>query len=192
MHSDRTGRLSLALAGHLILCFCVFSIELEMHSKMSAAYAGRHYAQHGSGTCTGCPGSFRGPAAVCWPHSAKWGQFALGVSLSLGMQRLAHREIWILGYRLYISGMTKDRAGDWLFTDQHVFFVCRTSGSHGHTFDLIKHRRSPHRSLMSPCTSQVEKTLLCIWFDVCIVLFASVPPICPFLFTNIIYYSPIS
>lgn len=134
VHSDRTGRLSLALTGHLILCFCVFSIELEMHSKMSAAYAGRHYAQHGSGTCTGCPGSFRGPAAVCWPHSAKWGQFALGVSLSLGMQRLAHGEVRIWGYRLYISGMTKDRAGDCLLTNMCFVFVKQGDS---HTFELI-------------------------------------------------------
>lgn len=109
-----------------------------MHSRMRAAYAGRHYAQHGPGTCSGCPGSFRGPAAVCWPHSAKWGQFALGDSLSLGMQRLAHLEIRIWSYRLYISGMTEDRAGDRLFTDQRVFCVCKTRGSQCHKFDLIK------------------------------------------------------
>lgn len=39
--------------------FCVFSIRLLMHSKLSAAYAVRHYAQRGSGTYTDSPGSFR-------------------------------------------------------------------------------------------------------------------------------------
>lgn len=39
--------------------FCVFSIRLLMHSKLSAAYAVRLYAQRGSGTYTDSPGSFR-------------------------------------------------------------------------------------------------------------------------------------
>lgn len=39
--------------------FGAFSIRLLMHSKLSAAYAVRHYAQRGSGTYTDSPGSFR-------------------------------------------------------------------------------------------------------------------------------------
>lgn len=159
--------------------FLCVSIELEMHSKLSAAYAGRHYAQHGSGTCTGCPGSFRGPAAVCWPHSAEWGQFAFGVFLSLGMQRLAHLEIRFWGYRLYTSGMNQDRAGDQLFTDNMCFVFVKQGVTHLMT--NVKHKGSSHRSLLFPCNSQVEKTLLCIWFDVCPVLFASMPQLYAFL-----------
>lgn len=39
--------------------FCAFSIRLLMHSKLSAAYAVRQYAQCGSGTYADSPGSFR-------------------------------------------------------------------------------------------------------------------------------------
>lgn len=155
-----------------------------MHSRMRAAYAGRHYAQHGSGTCSGCPGSFRGPAAVCWPHSAKWGQFAFGGSLSLGMQRLAHLEIRIWSYRLYISGMTKDKSW-WPTVYWPMCVLCLSNKGITRPqiwFDKnVKHRGSWHRSSLSPCTSQVEKTLLCIWFDVCSVLFVSMPWVYAFL-----------
>lgn len=74
-------------SAHLIFFVCVF---LFMHSKLSAAYAVRHYAQRGSGTYTDSPGSF-GEAGCCLLAAlSQVGTVCTwSLSQSLGIQRLA-------------------------------------------------------------------------------------------------------
>lgn len=61
-----------------------------MHSKLSAAYAVRHYAQRGSGTSTDSPGSFREAGSCLLAAISQVGTVCTwSLSLSLGMQRLA-------------------------------------------------------------------------------------------------------
>lgn len=64
-----------------------------MHSKLSAAYAVRHYAQRGSGTYTDSPGSFREAGCCLLAALSQVGTVCTwSLSQSLGIQRLAYRE----------------------------------------------------------------------------------------------------
>lgn len=56
--------------------------------KLSVAYAVRHYAQRGSGTCSDSPGSSSRLAADCLAALSQVGT----VGGLLGMKRLAHWE----------------------------------------------------------------------------------------------------
>lgn len=75
------------------LFFCTFSIRLSKQGKLSAAYAVRQYAQHGSGTYTDSPGSFREAGCCLLAALSQAGTVCTwSLSLSLEIQRLAYRE----------------------------------------------------------------------------------------------------
>lgn len=64
-----------------------------MNSKLSAAYAVQHYAQHGSGTYADSPGSFREAGCCLLPALSHVGTVCTwSLSQSLGKERLAYRE----------------------------------------------------------------------------------------------------
>lgn len=79
LHCGKRGTIFFASSFSCTPDFCVFSI-----SKLSAAYAERHYAQRGSGTYSDNPGSFR-EAGCCLLLSAKWGQFAVSGDARVGV-----------------------------------------------------------------------------------------------------------
>lgn len=99
-----TACFALSFLLHTWFFFCVFSIRLLVHSKLSAAYAVRHYAQRGSGTCTDSPGSFRGAGCCLFSAISQVGTVCTW-SLShilWGWQRLANR-IKYGWYRLNVA-----------------------------------------------------------------------------------------
>lgn len=75
------------------LFFCVFHQTFLMHSKLSAAYALRQYAQRGSGTYTDSPGSFREAGCCLLAALSQVGTVCTwSLCQYLGIQRLAHGE----------------------------------------------------------------------------------------------------